>query len=273
MKGKIMKLFMVRVSIGIAILSLIAFVYICVNYHGKKVHLSFDDCYMCLRDISVDSTKHISIFDNSFLGELRSMHESTGAKFTLYIYEQADGFNIKNVPAKFISELRENSEWLKIGYHAKNPTLTKDSIAEYSVFSESFTAVDSALISKSIGGGKTTTLRLHFYFATPKETVFLKDKGITRLLSADDDRISYSLSEYENNILKEKEEITKNGITYVTTDLRVERDNLFAGLWKNRNDTEFVIFTHEWAYNKGIVKWKFLILVYILSICNSNFIN
>lgn len=260
-------------SIVFAVMLLFAFVYTGISYQGKKVHLSFDDCYMCLRDLSADSTRYSSIFENPFLGELKSMHESKEAKFTLYIYEQADGFNIKNLPAKFISEFRDNSGWLKIGYHAKNPTISKDSIALFSVFSRSFTVVDSVLTSKSIGDGKTSTVRLHFFFATSKETDFLKENGIARLLAADDDRISYSLSEYENNILKEKEEITKNGITYVTTDLRIERDNLLAGLWKNRNDTEFVVFTHEWAYNNIIVKWKFKILVYILSICNCIFIN
>lgn len=169
-----MKKFLVIVSIGIAVILSIAFVYTNINYHGKKVHLSFDDCYMCLKDISVDSTKHISIFDNSFLCELKSIHELTGAKFTLYIYEQADGFNIKNVPAKFICELRENSEWLKIGYHAKNPTLTKDSIADYSVFSKSFTVVDSTLTSKSIGGGQNYNSTAAFLFCHTKGNYFFK---------------------------------------------------------------------------------------------------
>ena len=241
-------------------------------YNGKTVHLSFDDCYVCLKELSSESTKYNSVFEQPFFAELKDFHKKTGAKFTLYIYEEANGFDITQFPAKYARELNNNSDWLKIGYHAKNPTITKDSIAIYQVFTESFSKVDSVLTAKSLRDGKSSTIRLHFFFATQKEIEYLTKHGIKTLLSADDERVSYSLSEEDNSILMQDETLTKNGLKYLSTDLRVERDNAILGLWKNLNDEELVLFTHEWAYSKPYIKWKYKLLIRLLSIYKCNFI-
>lgn len=242
-------------------------------YKGKTVHLSFDDCYVCLKEQSSNSKKYNSVFEQPFFADLKDMHESTGAKFTLYIYEEVNDFDITQLPDKVCRELNDNSDWLKIGYHAKNPTITKDSIAIYQVFTESYSKVDSVLTAKSLRDGKSSTIRLHFFFATQEETEYLRKHGIKTLLSADDERISYSLSEIENNTLMRQEELVKNGMSYVSTDLRIERDNLLWGVWSNLNDKELVVFTHEWAYQKPFIKWKYKALIKMLSLYNCVFIN
>lgn len=127
--------------------------YFYYSFHGKNVHLSFDDCYLCLKDLTTDSTKYKCLFEQPFFADLKDLHESTGAKFTLYTYEEVNDFNIAQLPAKYVKEIKDNCDWLKIGYHAKNPTISKDSIGIYKVFTESYTKVDSILVSKSIGGG------------------------------------------------------------------------------------------------------------------------
>ena len=100
----------------------------------------------------------------------------------------------------------------------------------------------------------------------------MRKHGIKTLLSADDERISYSLSEKDNSYLMQDEKLTKNGMKYISTDLRIERDNVIQGLWKNLNDEELVVFTHEWAYRKPYIKWKYILLIRLLSIYKCNFI-
>ena len=129
------------------------------------------------------------------------------------------------------------------------------------------------VISKLNGGGSSEILRLHYYYATKNEVRLLKDKGITTLLSADDDRISYSLSPHYNKKLIIQGSLKHDGINYKSTDVRVERDNLFFKLWTHRNDEELVVFTHEWALNSSKLNWiKFLILIAVLKSLNCKFI-
>lgn len=266
---KIFKWFVLLVIVLMSVLLTIPGFY----YKGKTVHLSFDDCYVCLKELSSDNTKYNSVFEQPFFADLKDMHEATGAKFTLYVYEEVNGFDITQLPDKYVKELNVNSDWLKIGYHAKNPTITKDSIAIYKVFTESFSKVDSVLTSKSLLKGMSSTIRLHFFYATQEETEYLRSHGVKTLLSADDDRVSYSLSEKENKSLMQAEVLTKKKMKYVSTDLRIERDNIILGLWKNLNDEELVVFTHEWAYSKPIIKWKYKTMIKLLSLYNCVFIN
>lgn len=242
-------------------------------YNGKKVHLSFDDCYICLKDLSTNNTKYNSIFEHPFFADLKEMHDATGAKFTLYTYEEVNDYNISQLPEKYVKELSSNCDWLKIGYHAKNPSISKDSIAIYQIFAKSYTKVDSALISKSIGDAKASSIRLHFFYATQEEVAFLKENGVKTLLAADDNRISYSLLKKENDLLIKEEELVKNGIRYVSTDLRIERDNLLWGIYSNLNDNELVVFTHEWAYRQSFIRWKYKILIKMLNFYNCLFVN
>ena len=240
-------------------------------YNGKKVHFSFDDVCICMKELINDSTQYNSIFDHPFLGKLKLLHKSTGAKFTLYVYEKDGDYDISQFPQKFADEFDHNGDWLKVGYHAMSPSISKDSISIASAFISSFDRVDSIFTAK-FKSAKSSTIRLHFFHATQDEVDHLRNRGITRLLAADDDRISYSLTESENSQLLVDEILTKNGMTYISTDHRVERDNTIAGLIRNANDDEFVVFTHEWAY-KGSVIRSINFMIHYFSLYNCKFIN
>ena len=184
--------------------------YIFFSYKEKVVHLSFDDVSECIKNITNDSTSFNSIFDHTFFAELLELHERTGAKFTLYVYEHDDNYNISQFPQKFAHEFNTNKDWLKIGYHAKNPSISKDSISDYTLFTTSFCRVDS-ILNLRVLGAKSDMLRLHYFFATREEVFFLHKYGVRSLLSADDDRLSYSLSYSQNAKLTKREVFTLGG--------------------------------------------------------------
>ena len=49
-----------------------------------SIHISFDDVASCISNLSKNS--YASLFDEPFFGWLKNLHDTYGAKFSLYIY-------------------------------------------------------------------------------------------------------------------------------------------------------------------------------------------
>ena len=257
-----------KILIGTICFSVALYLFLLFHYSGKKVHLSIDDVSICMKELTNDRSEYNSIFEQSFLKKLKVIHDFTDAKFTCYVYEQDGKYHINDFPVKYKDEFKNNSDWLKFGFHALNPT---DSMPDDKSFSIAYNVVDSNLIYKM--GGQSKALRLHYYYASQQSVRLLKSKGIKVLLSADDNRISYSLSPKDNSNLIKNGYILQNGLKYARTDIRVERDNIFAFLFEHLNDDELIVFTHEWALYSSKWKWKKEVsLIVILKLLNCKFI-
>lgn len=240
-------------------------------YNVKKVHVSIDDVAICLKDLNDNKDKYSSLFEQPFFSYLKKCHDYYGVKFTLYTYEQYKGFNISCLTNKYKGEFINNSDWLKLGYHAKSDLTTKDSIANLLFFISSFKKTKRS-IEYSIGSC-ASMLRLHFYFATQTEIDSLKNLGVSSLLSSDDERVSYSLPIRYNDSLLVSESLDFDGVHYEKTDIRVENTlNPLYSLWENRNDDFLSIFTHEWALSSTSSKIKFSCYLLFLSLYKSNFV-
>lgn len=208
---------------------------------GKPIHVSVDDVSVFER-LFVGA--YTDVFDEPFLNILQTLHQRTGAKFTLYVYESS----VTDVPDFYWAQIRTNSDWMKIGFHAtsaEDPAYQSDD-----EFITSYNRLDSILSNKA-PQNKTNILRLHYWKATTTEISYLRDKGVRVLLSADRDAISYSLSSDDDFKLQTTELLHKDGMCYKTTDFRVENSNIFAALCDNALDEEIVFFTHEWAISGG----------------------
>ena len=117
------------ISIIVALIVIFSvYIYVSVpipsNSPNKIVQISFDDVYLCIKDLK-DTLRYTSVFQQPFLKSLKELHDVYGAVFSLYVYEKADNFVITEVPDKFRNEFIENSEWLKFGYHAIEPRFDK----------------------------------------------------------------------------------------------------------------------------------------------------
>ena len=171
-----------------AVLLLIAIIVSCIavicllnypeisNSKEKVVHISFDDVEDVFNDIISHETEYTSIFDNKFLSRLREYHYKYDAKFTLYTYEKATGYNLAEFPTKYRSEFIKNSDWLKIGFHWLRPDFEKNVSVEK--FSKSFFIVDSLI--KNFAGDKTltSTLRLHYFYAPDSILTIFNGGGV-----------------------------------------------------------------------------------------------
>ncbi len=92
-------------------------VYQLKNYLNKY-RLSLDDNIWFLKDISVNSSKYKSIFENPYMSFLKEVHDTYGTKIHINIYYQAEGFNLSQMTDKFRDEWRNNAGWLRLSFHA-----------------------------------------------------------------------------------------------------------------------------------------------------------
>ncbi|MBE7047845.1 MAG: hypothetical protein E7393_00525 [Ruminococcaceae bacterium] len=90
---------------------------------SKKAYFYIDDVIWPFRDIMEERPK--SIFDQRLLKILKEAHEIYGLKVTLNCFYRTDysysdyEFSLAEMTDVYKSEWEENSDWLKLGYHAK----------------------------------------------------------------------------------------------------------------------------------------------------------
>jgi len=239
---------------------------------AKYAHISVDDVTKCYQRLTKDSLKYKSVFDDNFFSYLKKLHEDYGCAVTLYSFKAEGDFDISEMPLKFYREFKDNSSWLKIGFHAVAPSVHHPK-NDYEAFSKGFDDFNSAVEKFAGENVKTKILRLDFYYADEMEIDFLKTKGITTLLSADDDRRSYCLPHNKNRILIDNNSIHHNGIKYLRTNIRIENIDIpYLNLIKNRDRDTVVVFTHEWKLSR-VNRYKLKRTIEILSDCKYKFIS
>lgn len=230
------------------------------NSLDKIAHVSFDDVYEVLIDITEKANYYDSVFENSFLGALKAMHDEYNAKFTLYVYERVPvkGYDISEVTRKFRQELSDNSDWLRFGYHSIEPTTSFNAGVNLDEFITSFNKVNAMIRCFAGENAVSSILRLNYFQGSPEIIRYLKDNGVTGLLCADDDRISYDLTKEQYSELKGNEFIEKDGMFYYNTDFRFDGKKFTTyEMLKLRNQEVLVVFMHEWALGgRGLDKLK-----------------
>ena len=209
------------ISIIVALIVIFSvYIYVSVpipsNSPNKIVQISFDDVYLCIKDLK-DTLRYTSVFQQPFLKSLKELHDVYGAVFSLYVYEKADNFVITEVPDKFRNEFIENSEWLKFGYHAIEPRFDK----------------------------KEQSLEFERSFLNVRKS------RVYHLLGADDEgRISYNLNRLQSDSLYALRAYIYDSIYYHKTDIRIERMECFPlDLLNYQNKDTITLFSHEWAMN------------------------
>ena len=270
-KMKIKNIFKATAAIFIAITAVIS-----VNVSAqeeKYIHISFDDVYNCISDIS--SHNYSSVFDNSFLGDLKHFHDTYGAVFTLNCFntcsKQPD-YDISNMPDTYIEELSENSDWLKFSFHSEDENANYGSSENTSLgtatgdceekIKASYNKFTSAILNATgTANSIDRVARLGFFGGTENNVKALMEceYGITGLLAADDTRISYYLNDIDNNyLLKNYEYYDKNNdIKMFKSQVRLEnvRDNKINeqfSLISSIDSNMIEIFTHEQNYNNSV---------------------
>jgi hypothetical protein len=87
------------------------------NY-TNSYRLSMDDNIWFLRDLAFNAGNYKSIFENPYLGFFKKVHDEYGTKVHFNIYYGEEGFDITQVPVRFKSEWKDNSDWIRLSFHA-----------------------------------------------------------------------------------------------------------------------------------------------------------
>ncbi len=87
---------------------------------GRFIHFSIDDCIEIYSNLDKNRETYNSIFENKLLKCLKSLNNEYGCKFSLFVYENNEKFDIANCTDKYKNEFEENSNWLRFRFHALN---------------------------------------------------------------------------------------------------------------------------------------------------------
>ncbi len=243
------RIFCISFIVIALILFLSAFIFFHTGFDVNRdsvsvVLVSIDDVSSALIDIIKYVDEYDSVFDNDFFSHLRYLHSEYGLKITLFSYYDLGDYTINDVPSKFYNDFHVNSTWLKFQFHWISPSFNHStsscSVIEcFDCFSRNILTWGDSLLAESV--------RLHYFYATDSIALHLRGGGVKTLLCADDGRISYNLTSWQDSLLKANAYYQKDGLCFRRTDLRLESCHSLREISKiiQRKDT-VVIFTHEW---------------------------
>lgn len=229
---------------------------------AENIHFSIDDVILTLRWLK--NNKPDSIFDMNFYNTLRQWHERYGLQFSLYVFEECDGFSIGDLPQQYWDEFKENTSWLKFCWHRRKAGILEDDIKTEI---DSFKRVKNIICNSISPNAWTETVRLHRYQASTNLISQIKEKGNIQCLLCADDRISYDLTELDAENLNNHTIIVKNGIRYYKTDIcmdlleQMTMEDFLSFLTKTNKlkinkDKKIVVFCHEWMFHRIDKKMK-----------------
>lgn len=213
----------------------------------KIIHYSIDDVISVFEDLTKVHPK--SIFDISFFSFLRKLHLQYGAKVSCYCFCRKNNFSLKECTRDYKDEFEENASWLRFGFHGysgKENYETQplsESIRQYN---------DFAYDIKEIVGKKSIDFfpRIHSFKASGDFVEHLacnETYHIVGLLTADDNRVSYSLTSADDQKLRNYNYLERNGLLYLQTTQRFDSIEPFAvkKLFAHSGE-QIILFTHEW---------------------------
>lgn len=230
----------------------------------KYVHISIDDCVFW-KDLIDNQNTYTSIFENTTLNFYKEIHDTYGMKITLNCFCSEGGYDISNVPSKFSQEFAQNSDWLKMSFHAEDNSTRYDTdkveaitnsynkfIAAIYKMTKSFDCVDRFV-------------RLGFFSGTLANVRAIRDCkcGIVGLFTADDTRISYYFDNNTNNYFTKHPKMSdvENQIEFIRTQTRLEnittdyptlRDRYITNDNYANFDKYLEFFTHEYLLDTAM---------------------
>ena len=97
----------------------------------KMIHFSFDDTISSLRDLTEKSDTYSSVFQQPFFKTLKELHDTYGAVFSCYCFNQilnstdsaVVDFSLEDVTDAYADEFTANAHWLKFGFHSTNGSM------------------------------------------------------------------------------------------------------------------------------------------------------
>lgn len=233
----------------------------------KYVHFSLDDFILSFKDITENSKKYDSIFDNKLFGHMKSLHDEYGIVFSCYCFYETEDFTLSDVTDKFAEEFFKNADWLKFGFHGHNGDTKYDQSKPDDAQNDYEQVINQLLRITGTDACIDRVPRIHYYAGNEESLAAMinTQDGLQGLLTADDDRQSYYLDQNaEDNLDRQDMYYDSNHqLCFYTTDFRLEKVNdvsealdQFQSLSNRDQDNILIVFTHEWQLTSKKSGWK-----------------
>lgn len=179
-----------------------------------RYRVSIDDNIWFLRDIQ--EQQYASLFDNPYLGFLKSVNDQYGTRIHLNLFYQTDGvfqkddFNLSKFTDRYKPEWKANAHWLTLSFHALGEFPDKPYIAaDYDQVKRDCDLVIGEILRFAGPEVMTDVTTIHWGEATREASRVLRDagyKGQLGYFNVDDDlyAASYYLSVPERRHLKKR---------------------------------------------------------------------
>jgi len=237
----------------------------------NKYRFSLDDNIWFLRDINQNAGNYKSIFNNSYLGFLKQVHDTFGTKIHMNIYYQTEGFNLSQMTSKYKSEWKDNSEWLRLSFHA----LQNDPDRPYINSGYDEVKRDCEIVKEQIQRfageevmDQETTL--HWGAATVEGCRALRDSGYNALagyfvIEKDEEPVSYYLDEEKKLNLSKRVawKDNKEGIIFSRINIVINSYDLekivpyLNAIKKDPHRSAYMdVMIHEQYFHKGYIDYQ-----------------
>ena len=230
--------------------------------YNKFAHFSLDDCTFW-NDLTQNANTYTSIFNNSLLYDLKTLHEQYGAKFSLFCFIEDGAASIADVTDKFADEFKANKDWLRFGFHGTNTSETFGSADAATVKGYYDTFVTA--IYKMTGDYDCIdrVTRLSSFSGNINVCKAIRDTncGVSGLLCNDDDYNSYYLSTDQNNYVNKRCKFydATNFISFIKSIKRLESNAItvsdLEGIAIQNRLPIYEFFTHQTQWS-GTLKTK-----------------
>lgn len=201
----------------------------------------------------ISANNYHSVFENATLNWYKELHEKYGVVVSCYVYYEDGDFNLSTFPSKYKKEFEENSNWLRFGFHTINAETSYENGDIVVDYTKTIKQLERIVGKKSIDN----VIRLQMFQGSYDEIrrlSELKDEPIKGLLTADDNRKSYYLSDENSKYIYSHDEWydSKIDLYFFSTDFRTEYvDNinlkpkeLSSDSWNNQTGDLVVFLTN-----------------------------
>ena len=145
----------------------------------KRVNFYIDDHSFFWTDLAKE--RPARAFDHFYLKGLKEIHERTGLKVTLNCFYHNDHFDcdMTQVPDIWKQEFIDNSDWMKLSFHASGEFPDRLYIEESEeVFARDYDMVHDEIVRIAGEESFTTPVVIHWAIISPGCVKALKDRGV-----------------------------------------------------------------------------------------------
>ncbi len=147
----------------------------------KRFFFTVDDNIRFFKEIAKSGA--LSLFEHPYLAMFRRLHERFALKVQLNLFfEDGGGFCLSDMPDTYRAEWEENSDWLKLSFHAKKERDCSYEFSDYITASRDCAAVQGEILRFASEKNLARTTTVHYCYASKEARAALYDSGVRGLL-------------------------------------------------------------------------------------------